>query len=152
ARLETITRQLPYALDLISLAMGAGATFTEAVETIVSEEDNGAINVELRALLAEIELGTTRKTALENLARRVPLESMRNLVASVAQAEQLGTALGDVLHDQASLMRMQRSVRAENKAAIAGVRILVPCLLLVMAVILTIFAPAIIRIIQDGLF
>ena len=152
ARLETITRQLPYALDLISLAMGAGATFTEAVETIVSEEDDGAINVELRALLAEIELGTTRKTALENLARRVPLESMRNLVASVAQAEQLGTALGDVLHDQATLMRMQRSVRAENKAAIAGVRILVPCLLLVMAVILTIFAPAIIRIIQDGLF
>lgn len=151
-RLGAITRRLPYALDLISLAMGAGATFTEAAGTIVRDDQDDPLNVELRALLAEIELGTTRRDALKNMAGRVPLESMRSLVASVSQAEQLGTPLGTVLHDQATLMRMHRSVRAENKAAIAGVRILVPCLLLVMAVILTIFGPAIIRTIRGGLF
>ena len=151
-RLQAITRQLPYALDLISLAMGAGATFVEAARTIVREDRDDPLNVELKALLAEIELGTTRRDALKNMASRVPLESMRGLVASVIQAEQLGTPLASVLHDQATLMRMHRSVRAENMAAVASVRILIPCLLLVMAVILTIFGPAIIRTVRGGLF
>jgi tight adherence protein C len=151
-RLRNITRQLPYALDLISLAMGAGATFAEAARTIVSEDRNDPLNVELRAVLAEMELGTTRRQALQNLANRVPIEPMQNLVSSVIQAEELGTPLGDVLEDQATLLRMQRSVRAENRAAVAGVRILVPCLLLVIAVLLTIFGPALVGVASDGLF
>lgn len=151
-RLRDITKQLPYALDLVSLAMGAGATFTEALRTITRENDADALNVEFKALLAEIELGTTRQAALQNLARRAPLTSVQSLVASVIQAEQLGTPLATVLHDQATLLRMQRSARAENKAAVASVRILVPCLLLVAAVIFTVFGPAIIRIVRGGMF
>lgn len=151
-RLREITKKLPYALDLISLAMGAGATFTEAVNTIVRDHDDAPLNVEWKALLAEIDLGTTRRDALQNMARRAPLTSVQSLVASVIQAEDLGTPLATVLHDQARLLRMQRSVRAENRAAIASVRILVPCMLLVMAVILTVFGPAIVRIVQGGLF
>ena len=151
-RLREITKKLPYALDLISLAMGAGATFTEAVNTIVRDHDDAPLNVEWKALLAEIDLGTTRRDALQNMARRAPLTSVQSLVASVIQAEELGTPLATVLHDQARLLRMQRSVRAENRAAVASVRILVPCMLLVMAVILTVFGPAIVRIVQGGLF
>ena len=155
ARLQKITKQLPYAIDLIALAMGSGATFTEAVKTITranDENEDDPLKVELRALLAEIDLGTTRREALRNMAERVPLEAIRGMVTSVSQAEELGTPLEKVLHDQATLMRMQRSVRAENKAAIASVRILVPCLLLVVAVMLAVFGPAIIRTMQEGLF
>jgi len=152
SRLRDITRQLPYAMDLISLAMGAGATFTEAIEAIVRKGDDEPLNVELRALLAEIDLGATRRQSLQNLTSRAPIPSIQSLVASVIQAEELGTPLGTVLHDQAALLRLQRSVRAENKAAVASIRILVPCLLLVMAVLLTIFGPSIIRGLQGGLF
>jgi len=151
-RLRSITKQLPYALDLISLAMGAGATFTDAVKTIIRDNQTDPLNMELKALLAEIELGTTRRQALDNLATRVPLTAVRSIVASIMQAEELGTPLATVLHDQSQLLRMQRSVRAENKAAVASVRILVPCLLLVMAVILTVFGPSIVRTVQGGLF
>jgi tight adherence protein C len=150
-RLRQISKRIPYALDLIALAMGAGATFTEAVKTIIREQSDDPFNVELKTLLAEIDLGTTRKRALQNMGERVPLESLRTIVASVTQAEELGTPLGDVLHDQATLLRLQRTVRAENAAAVASVRILIPCLLLVMAVILTIFGPAIVRAVRHGL-
>ncbi len=57
-----------------------------------------------------------------------------------------------VLHDQATLLRLQRSVRAENAAAIASVRILIPCLLLVFAVILAVFGAPIVRAVRGGLF
>lgn len=151
-RIHEISKRLPYALDLISLAMGAGATFTEAVRTVSKEQGDEPFNVELRALLAEMDLGTTRRRALLNLSDRVPLDSLRTLVASVIQAEELGTPLGDVLHDQATLLRLRRSYQAENKAAVASVRMLIPCLLLVMAVILTVFGPAIVRAFSEGLF
>jgi len=151
-RVRLISKRVPYALDLIALAMGAGATFTEAVRTIVSEKTGDPFNVELRAMLAEMDLGTTRRKALENLAKRVPLDSLRSIVASVIQAEELGTPLAEVLHSQATLLRLQRSVRAENLAAVASVRILVPCLLLLFAVILAVFGSAIIRALQGGLF
>jgi len=151
ARVRLISKRVPYALDLIALAMGAGATFVEAVRTVVRENPDDPFNVELKALLAEMDLGTTRRAALENLAARIPLEMLRSVVASVIQAEELGTPLADVLHSQANLLRLQRSVRAENAAAVASVRILVPALLLVVAIMLVIFGPAILRAVRGGL-
>ncbi len=151
-RMREVTRRVPYALDLIALAMGAGATFTEAVQTVVNEKSKDPFNVELRTVLAEMDLGTTRRKALENLAERVPVEMLQSIVASVIQAEELGTPLAEVLHSEATLMRLQRSVRAENAAAVASVRILVPSLLILMSVILTVFGPAIIRATTGGLF
>ena len=151
-RVRLIARRVPYALDLISLAMGAGATFTEAVQTVVREEGDDPFNVELKAMLAEMELGTTRRRALENMAKRVPLDQLRSIISSIVQAEELGTPLADVLHSQANLLRLHRSVRAENAAAVASVRILVPSLLILMAVILAVFAPAILKAISGGLF
>jgi tight adherence protein C len=141
-RLRAIARQVPYSLDLISLAMGAGATFVEAVETVVGEnKEDDPFNAELRALLAEMELGTTRRRALENMADRVPLDNLRAIISSVVQAEELGTPLADVLHLQATLLRQQRSVRAENLAAEASVKILIPCLLIMFAVLLAVLGP-----------
>ena len=151
-RMRLISKRVPYSLDLISLAMGAGATFTEAVQTVVREEREDAFNVELKTMLAEMELGTTRKKALQSLSDRTPLDSLRSIVASVIQAEELGTPLGEVLHQQASLLRLHRSVRAENAAAVASVRILVPSLLILISVVVAIFGPSIIRIAERGLF
>jgi len=149
-RLRLISKRVPYALDLISLAMGAGATFTEAVRTVVRESTEDPFNDELKAVLAEIELGTTRRQALQNLGTRIPLDMLRSIVASVIQAEALGTPLADVLHSQASLLRLQRSVRAENLAAVASVRIMIPGTLILMSVILAVFGPAIVRFIESG--
>ncbi|MHC4985356.1 MAG: type II secretion system F family protein [Planctomycetota bacterium] len=151
-RIRQIAKRIPYAMDLISLAMGAGATFTEAVQTVVQEKGDEPFNVELKALLAEMDLGTTRRRALENMAERIPLDQFRSIISSVVQAEELGTPLADVLHQQANLLRLQRSVRAENAAAVASVRILVPSLLILMAVVLAVFAPMILRAISGGLY
>jgi len=151
-RMRSISRRVPYALDLIALAMGAGATFTEAVRTVAREGSDDPFNVELRTMLAEMDLGTTRRRALQNLSDRVPLDSLRGIVASVIQAEELGTPLGQVLHDQATLLRLRRSFAAENKAAVASVRIPIACLPLVLAVLLAVFGPALIRAMRGGLF
>ncbi len=151
-RVRDISRRVPYSLDLVALAMGAGSTFPEAIRTVIREDPTDPMNVELNTILAEMDLGVTRRQALVNLADRVPLESLRSIVASIIQAEELGTPLGDVLKSQASLLRMHRSVRAEKLAALASVRILIPSVLILLSVVLTVFAPIIIRVIHGQLF
>lgn len=151
-RVKLISRRVPYTLDLIALAMGAGATFTEAIRTVVREDTQHPFSVELNTVLAEMDLGTTRAQALRSLSDRVPLESLRSIVAAIIQAEALGSPLSIVLKEQANLMRLQRSVRAEKLAAAASVRILVPSLLILISVVLAVFAPIIIRGLKGELF
>ena len=143
-RLELIAKQLPYTLDLISLVMGAGSSFTEAVQTLIRDEPDEDLNQELGIVLSEIEFGMTRASALENLAERIPLESLQSVVGAVVQAERLGTPLSAILKMQSDMLRMHRSVRAEKLSASAGLRILVPSMLILFAVVLVVFSPLII--------
>ena len=141
ARLQRISKKLPYTLDLIALMMGAGSTFTEAIETTVRDEPDDDFNQELRIVQAEIDFGAKRATALANMAGRVPIESLRSIVGAVNQAEQLGTPLSAILSAQAGMLRLHRSIHAEKLAASAGLRILVPTMLMLIAAIIILFGP-----------
>jgi len=149
-RITRISKQLPYTLDLISLTMGSGTTFAEAVDTIIRDNPEDAFNQELRIMRAEIDLGTPRMDALANMADRVPLESLRSVVGAVNQAEALGTPLAGILTSQAMMMRMHRSVRAEKLSASASLRILIPSMLILASVVIVMFGPFIIRYLEGG--
>ncbi|MBN2584246.1 MAG: type II secretion system F family protein, partial [Planctomycetes bacterium] len=108
-RLREISIQLPYALDLLSMTMQAGATFYEASKTVVSENPEEPLNQELAIVVREIEFGRSRQEALEHFGERIPVETLNSIIAAVLQAEQLGTPLAQVLLLQANLLRMYRS-------------------------------------------
>ncbi|MCK6485411.1 MAG: type II secretion system F family protein [Phycisphaerae bacterium] len=151
-RLRRIERRLPYALDLVSLSMTAGATFVEAVDSLTRDDPDDPLNEELRAMMTELELGRTRREALLGLSGRIPLESLRTVVTSVVSAEELGTPLADILKVQANLLRMARTHRAEKLAGEAAVKLLVPSMLILLSVVLTILAPFAVRFLRGDLY
>jgi len=150
-RTMRIGKKLPYTLDLVALTMGSGSTFTEAIDTVIADEPEDDFNQELKIVQAEVELGAKRAEALKNLAERIPLDSLHSVVGAINQAETLGTPLSTILSIQAQMMRMHRSVRAEKLAVSASLRILIPSMLILIAVVLVVFAPAILSWVQDGL-
>ena len=149
-RLGKIGKQLPYTLDLVSLVMAAGSSFTEAVQTLIRDNPEDDLNQELQLALSEMEYGATRTAALQNLADRIPLESLRSVVGAVNQAEKLGTPLSTILKLQAEMLRMHRGVRAEKLAASASLKILVPSMLILIAVVMVVGAPLIIGFLVTG--
>ena len=151
-RCRKIGKQLPYTLDLISLTMAAGSTFTEAVQTLIRDDPDDDLNQELAVVLSEVELGTPRAAALAHMAERIPLESLRSIVGAVNQAEALGTPLSTILKLQSDMLRMHRGVQAEKLSASASLRILIPSVLILIAVVVIVFAPLIIRGMQGSLF
>jgi tight adherence protein C len=144
-RLRNISRRLPYALDLIAMAMDAGATFYEAAKAVIRDDPDDPLNEEFSMVVREIDFGRSRQDALTHLGQRINVEGLDGILSAVLQAEALGTPLAVVLKLQANLLRMRRSMRAERKAGEAAVKILVPSMLILISVVLIIFAPIIVR-------
>ena len=142
-RMKQINRSLPYAVDLLALAMSAGKDFPGAVRQVVekSSDPDDALIEEFSRMLQELGIGRTRKQALLGFAERAPIETVQEFVNSVVQAEEKGNPLADVLQIQAGMSLMRRTVRAEQQAAKAGVQMIGPLALLLICIIALILGP-----------
>ncbi len=152
ARFKQVTRSLPTSIDLAALCMSAGLDFPGAVKQIVDKSSSRdvVIKEEFQRILAELELGHTRAKALQGFADRVPVESVKDFVATVVQAESKGTPLGEVLTIQARSLRQRRSVRAEELAAKAGLMMMAPMMLMFVCIIILLMGPFIIQWVGSG--
>ncbi|HJK94883.1 MAG TPA: type II secretion system F family protein [Polyangiaceae bacterium LLY-WYZ-15_(1-7)] len=152
-RFKEVNRSLPTAIDLASLCMGAGLDFPGALRQIVekSSSKDKVLVEELGRILQELELGHTRRKALEGFAERVPIEAVKDFVGTVVQAEAKGTPLAEVLSIQARMLRMRRSVRAEESAAKAGLMMMGPLMMMFMCIILLLLGPFVVQWMGTGL-
>ena len=71
-RLQAIRRGLPYAIDLMSLSMGAGLDFPGSVRQVVEKASNPSdpITEEFSLALQSLSIGRTRREVLQDLAAR----------------------------------------------------------------------------------
>lgn len=146
-RMKQVNRRLPHAIDLLALAMGAGLDFPGSVRQVVekSGSPDDPLVEELTLLLQSLQLGRTRRQALEELAERVPSDAVIEFVAAVVQAELRGNPLASVLAIQAEVSRRKRSVRAEESAAKAGVAMALPLILVFLTILILIVGPIVMK-------
>lgn len=144
---RAIARQLPAALDLFALALNAGLDFSASLELVASSlvEPDDPLESELRLVQRELAMGRSRATALRALAERSDVPALRELARVSIQAERKGTPLAEVLETQARVARNRRSVLAEEAATRASVLLLGPLMLIVVALLVVLIAPLVIR-------
>ncbi len=142
-RFKQVNRGLPHAIDLVALTMSAGLDFPGALRQVTEKtaDKSDALYEELTRILQELELGRTRKQALLAFAERSPTESVRDFVSAVVQAEEKGNPLAEVLQIQATMLRMRRSIAAEESAARAGVLMMGPLMLIFCTIMMIILGP-----------
>lgn len=143
-RLFQIKKKLPYLLDLLTLLMEAGATFLQALKESVAEFREQPVGVEFGRVLAEISMGKSRTTALEGMRDRLSDDEITSILGSIIQGEQLGTPLATVFRTQADVLRIKRTQRAETIAGEAGVKMLLPAILVMAATVIIILGPFVI--------
>jgi tight adherence protein C len=150
-RLKSISRGLPYTIDLMALAMGAGLDFPGAVRQVVEKSSNpeDPIVEELTLLLQGLNLGQTRRDAMLQFALRAPVETVQEFVNALVQAEERGNPVADVLTIQAGVSRQRRSTRAEEAASKAGVQMVLPLFLVFFSVLGLLLGPALMTIMKS---
>lgn len=142
-RFTQVNRGLPHAIDLVALTMSAGLDFPGALRQVTEKtaDRTDAIYEEMVRILQELELGRTRKQALLAFSDRCPTEAVKDFVSAVVQAEEKGNPLAEVLQIQATMLRMRRSIAAEESAARAGVLMMAPLMLIFCTIMLIILGP-----------
>jgi len=133
---RALVEQLPDALDLLAVSTRAGMTTDRAID-LVAERLGGPFRQEFERVRHAIELGGSRRSALEELALRTKAEPVEHVCAALIRADELGTPVADTLERLAGAMRHARSQQARERAAKAGPKIqLVVALLMVPATLL----------------
>jgi tight adherence protein C len=142
-RQKRVDTGLPPVIDLLVLGLSAGLDLPGALRQVVDKSSDGSdvLIEELGFVLRELHVGKTRKAALLQLCERLPTQSVREFTGAVIQAEEHGHPLSRVLQIHAEVSRRERSTRAEEAAAKAGVKMMVPMVMLFVALLLLIVGP-----------
>jgi len=151
-RKDSMSKSLPYAIDLITVAMEAGQDFGAAVRNLVNDGPHGPLRDEFGVTLRQVELGKSRVEALKAMADRIQLDEFRSLVTSVIQSSEMGASISSTLKIQAEEIRRRRFQRAERQAARAPSLMLIPTALFILpAVFIIIAVPIVIRAMESGM-
>lgn len=155
---RTATRQLaiqhalPDAMDLAVISMEAGLGLDQTLMRIAREFEtvHPQLSEEFRLHNLEMNLGRTRIQSFRNLAERTGVADLRALVAILIQTDRFGTSIADALRTFADTLRTKRRQRAEEKAAMLPVKMIIPMLLFIFpGVGVVILGPALLSIINN---
>ena len=125
ARRTEIQKGLPDAMDLLVIAVDAGLGFDAALAR-VTEKYKNALSDEFAKVLREVSLGRPRLEAMDEMGRSSGVEDLHNFIQAIIQSEQFGTGIGKILRIQADEMRRKRRQRAQEKAAQATLKMMLP--------------------------
>ena len=144
-----IQRDLPDAIDLMTISVESGLGFDAAVQQ-VSRNTQGPLADEFSRVLREMQIGQGRAAALRAMSDRTNVADLKTFVSSMVQADSFGVPVGQVLRVQSSEMRVKRRQRAEEKAQQVPVKITVPLIFCILpCLFVAVMGPAAISIMDS---
>ena len=136
-RQQSIKRAWSDALDLLLICVESGMSIESAMQRVAKEIGSQSVPLaeEMTLTIAELSFLGDRRKALENLAKRTGLPTVKSVVTSLIQAERYGTPVGIALRVLAQENREARMSEAEKKAAALPPKLTVPMILFFLPVI-----------------
>lgn len=141
-------KAFPNAMDLLVVCVEAGMGFDAAIARISKEMDitSPILSSEFKILSLELKTGKPRGDCMTNLAKRINLSDVDNLVNLLVQAEKFGTGIAHPLRIHAEEMREKRYNRMEELAAKLPVKLSFPLVLFIFpAMMIALIGPAVIQ-------
>jgi tight adherence protein C len=148
-RSNRMRRDLPDAIDLMTISVESGLAFDAAVQQ-VAKNTEGPLADEFSRVLREMQIGKGRADALRSLADRTNVDDLKSFVTSMVQADSFGIPIAAVLRIQSSEMRVKRRQAAEEKAQKVPVKITVPLIFCILpCLFIAVMGPAVIHIMDS---
>jgi tight adherence protein B len=112
ARLAKFEERLPDALDMMVSAIRAGHGIQSAIGT-VARETADPISTEFRICHDEQTFGLDFRTAMDNLATRVPLHDVQIMVTAILIQKESGGNLAEIVEKVAHIIRERFRIKRE---------------------------------------
>jgi len=143
-RQKNIQRAFPDALDMLVICSEAGLSLDAAIQRVTVELrfSQPILAEEFSLVVAEIQAGVDRKTAMKGLAERTGVKDIRGLMSTLTQCMLFGTSVTEALRVYSEDLRDRRMQAAEETAAKIGAKMIFPLAACLMpAFILIVMAP-----------
>ncbi len=152
-RQQEILANFSTTVDLAALIIESGLDYLTAFERIIKvAREKTILEEELEKTIGEIQLGYSRREALERLAARTGVQEVRSLVGLIIQSDELGTSLVDLLRNFSADLRSRRLNKAEKLAAQASTKMLFPLFIFIFPTIfILILSPMLGGLLSGGL-
>ncbi|HEX4021268.1 MAG TPA: type II secretion system F family protein [Acidobacteriaceae bacterium] len=121
-RFNKFEQELPEALDLMVSALRAGHSLNSALG-LVAKESPDPVGTEFRICFEEQNYGLELKTAMDNLATRVPLQDLRIVITAIVIQKESGGNLAEVLDKAAHVIRERFRLRQQVRVHTAQGRL-----------------------------
>lgn len=145
-RERTLLRELPNMMEILSLCSEAGLSLEQGMEQYAASAKAGPLREEIAGLLNQTKSGSSRKSALQEVASRIALTDFSLFTTSVIQAERFGTGVAKTLRQLSMSLRDKQSQRAEKALQEMPVKLLLPLVFCIMPVtFLVIFGPILLQ-------
>jgi len=148
-RAEKIQRELPDAIDLMTISVESGLGFDAALQQVANNTE-GPLSDEFARVLREMQIGQSRATGLRALGERTTVPEVRTFVSAMVQADAFGIPIAQVLRVQSAEIRVKRRQRAEEKAQQVPVKITIPLIFTILpCLFVAVMGPAAISILAN---
>lgn len=148
-RLDVVDRKLPDLIDLLTVMIEAGLSFSSALR-LAADHFEPPLSDEIRLTLQEQTMGLSVDEALANMAERADTPAVHAFVRAMAQGERMGISTGQIMRNLAHEMRARRRSQAEEKAQKAPVLMLFPLVFLIFpAMLIILMTPAVISLMHS---
>jgi tight adherence protein C len=148
-RSKRMQRDLPDAIDLMTISVESGLAFDAAVQQ-VARNTEGPLSDEFSRVLREMQIGQGRAQALRGLSERTEVEDLKSFVTAMVQADSFGIPIANVLRIQSQEIRTKRRQRAEEQAQKVPVKITIPLIFCILPVLfIAVMGPAVIHIMDN---
>ena len=137
-RTKDLDHQALYFFEILTLTLESGKNLENSLEITVFNVDS-ELSREFKKALFEMKFGKILLEALEDMKKRIPSETINNILLNITQTNVFGNSILETMNNQISFLRDKQilEIKGEinkipNKISILSVIFVVPLILLLV--------------------
>ncbi|MDD2181506.1 MAG: type II secretion system F family protein [Bacilli bacterium] len=137
-RTSLLDREALQFFEILTLTLESGRNLEHALEITCFNVDSN-ISREFKKALMEMKFGKSLLEALDNIKKRVPSETINNIILNITQTNVFGNSILETMYNQIDFLRekqileiKERINKIPNKVSIISVIFVIPLILLLI--------------------
>jgi len=137
-RIRKLDKEALSFFEILTLSLESGRNLENSLEITCYNIDN-ELSCEFKRSLMEIKFGRSLMEALNDLKKRIPSDTINNIILNITQTSVFGNSIIDVMNNQVEFLREKQIMEVKsqinkipNKVSIVSVLFIVPLILLMI--------------------
>lgn len=137
-RIKKLDREALTFFEILTLTLESGRNLEKSLEVTISNVHSELSN-EFKKVLFEMKFGKSLIEALEDMKKRIPSETVNNIILNITQTDVFGNSILDTMYNQIDFLRDKQILEIKgiinkipNKVSIISVIFVVPLILILI--------------------